>query len=345
MTRVLDPAPFIGEHRGQSVGLFQLHHPSGLSVSVCNLGAKVMQVLVPRPSGERTDVALGYDSLAGLLAGAPSMGAFIGRYAGRVGQARYDLSGSPVQLMANDGPHSLHGGPQGSRHQVFQLIEHTADRLVLQHRFDNATDGHPGVVDLRLTHQLMDGNCWQVSHEAHWVAGPASPASFTSHVFFNLNGTAQERIDNHGLTIEADTLLSMDKDGVATGQREQLDGHALDLRHSRSLLECPDLDHAFELRPASKVGDLRSVAQLHSPHNQTNMSVWTTEPVMQVYTAQHLGRSQADIGKWGQQLQPRSAICLEPQQYPNAMNCPSLPLKRVSVGQPYVAQTEYRFSC
>jgi aldose 1-epimerase len=344
MTRVLDPAPFIGEHRGQSVGLFQLHHPSGLSVSVCNLGAKVMQVLVPRPCSERTDVALGYDSLAGLLVGTPSMGAFIGRYAGRVGEARYDLDGTAVQLLANDGPHSLHGGPQGSRHQVFQVVEHRADRLVLQHRFDSATDGHPGTLNLRLTHQLLEGGRWRVSHEAHWVAGPASPASFTSHVFFNLNGTAQERIDDHVLRVDADTLLSMDADGVATGQRERLDGHALDFRRPRPLIDSSDLDHAYELGSVSELGGLRPVAQLHSLRSQLSMAVWTTEPVMQVYTAQHLGRNQPDIGKRGQQHRPRSALCLEPQQYPNAMNCPSFAIKRVTAGHPYLAQTEYRFS-
>jgi aldose 1-epimerase len=40
---------------------------------------------------------------------------------------------------------------------------------------------------------------------------------------------------------------------------------------------------------------------------------------------------------------PRSGLCLEPQQYPNAMNCPTFPVNRVSVERPYRARTEYRF--
>ena len=65
---------------------------------------------------------------------------------------------------------------------------------------------------------------------------------------------------------------------------------------------------------------------------------------MQVYTAGALGiGATPDIGKQGVVHRPRAGLCLEPQQYPNAMNCPAFPLKRVAVGQPYRARTEYRF--
>ncbi len=341
----LDPARFFGEVGGDPVALFRLRHASGLEVAVCNLGAKVLQIGVPDRDGALGDVALGYDSLAALQAGAPSMGAFIGRYAGRIGQARYTLDGTLYALDANAGPHAIHGGPNGSRHRVFSAHQGTPDQLTLRLRFEPSTDRHPGIVDLTLSYRLTDGHTLVVEHEAVAVCNvsPPSPASFTPHIFFNLDGPGHTPIDDHRLRVMADRLLAADTDNVATGERTALHGHALDLRQGRRLGDLPDIDHAYE--PGSDAaGTLRHVAHAHSPHSGRTLDVWTTEPVLQVYTAGALGTGATpDIGKGGVEHRPRAGLCLEPQQYPNAMNCPSFPLRRVAIGQPYRARTEYRF--
>ncbi|MCM2356374.1 MAG: hypothetical protein NDI68_06745, partial [Arenimonas sp.] len=248
-------------------------------------------------------------------------------------------------LGANAGPHSIHGGPNGSRHRVFSAHQDTPDALTLRLRFEPSVDGHPGILDLTLNYRLTDGPTLVVEHEAVAVcnASPDSPASFTPHIFFNLDGPGERLIDDHHLQVFADRLLAADTDNVATGERTPLDGHALDLRQPRRLGELPDIDHAYELTGSTN-GGLQRVAQAHSPFSGRTLDVWTTEPVMQVYTAGALGTGAApDIGKHGAVHRPRAGLCLEPQQYPNAVNCPSFPLMRVAVGQPYRARTEYRF--
>lgn len=345
MVTRLDPARFFGEVGGEPVALFRLRHASGMDVAVCNLGAKVLQILVPDRDGVPGDVALGYDSMAALQAGAPSMGAFIGRYAGRIAQARYTLDSTLYPLEANAGPHAIHGGPKGSRHRVFSAHQDTPDALTLRLRFEPSVDGHPGILDLTLTYRLTDGHTLVVEHEAVAVcnASPASPASFTPHIFFNLDGPGEHLIDGHHLQVFADQLLAADADNVATGERLALDGHALDLRQSRRLGDLPDIDHAYEVAPA-RDGALRHMAHAHSPASGRSLDVWTTEPVMQVYTAGALGTGAVpDVGKNGVVHRPRAGLCLEPQQYPNAMNCSAFPLNRVGIGQPYRARTEYRF--
>ena len=345
MVTRLDPARFFGEIGGEPVALFRLGHASGMEVAVCNLGAKVLQILVPDREGVPGDVALGYGSLAALQAGAPSMGAFIGRYAGRIAQARYTLDSTLYPLEANAGPHAIHGGPKGSRHRVFSAHQDTPDSLTLRLRFEPSVDGHPGIVDLTLTYRLTEGHTLVVEHEAVAVcnASPASPASFTPHIFFNLDGPGEHLIDEHRLQVTADQLLAADADNVATGERITLDGHALDLRSAQRLGDLPNIDHAYEVAPA-RDGALRRVARAHSPSSGRTLDVWTTEPVLQVYTAGALGSGATpDIGKHGVLHRPRAGLCLEPQQYPNAMNCPAFPLMRVAVGQPYRARTEYRF--
>lgn len=85
----LDPARFTGTVDGRPTALFLMRNASGASVAITNLGAKVLQIVVPDRHGVLDDVALGYDSLADVLTGSPSMGAFVGRYAGRIGGARW----------------------------------------------------------------------------------------------------------------------------------------------------------------------------------------------------------------------------------------------------------------
>src|SRR5262245_23912874 len=104
---------------GKKVDLYTIRNKNGMVVKVTNWGAKVQQILVPDRQGALGDVALGYDSIDALQVGQPSMGAFIGRYANRIGQAKFTLDGQEYRLAANDGANSLHGGQKGSRFVVF----------------------------------------------------------------------------------------------------------------------------------------------------------------------------------------------------------------------------------
>lgn len=343
----LDPTRFAGRVNDRPTALYQLRNGRGMSVAVSNLGAKVLQIIVPDRHGEPGDVALGYDSLASVLAGSPSMGAFIGRFAGRIGQARFTLDGVEHQLPANGGVHCVHGGPGGSRHQVFNAEQADERSLHLHHRFSPDNDGFPGTLDLHLTYRLEDDHTLVIEHEAVAVEG-ASVASFAPHGYFNLEGPGHTTIDQHVLSVHADELLSADADNVITGERLSLDGHALDLRAPLLLGAAGShhtplaIDHAYVL--SGQTGGERLCATVSAANCGRTMEVWSTEPVLQVYTADALGRSTTpDLGKSGVTHRPRAGLCLEPQQYPNAPNCPGFPLNTVEQGRPYIGRTRYRF--
>lgn len=336
----LRSACFEGQWQGQGVGLFALEHPSGMSVSVCNWGAKVLQWRVPDAQGDFIDVCLGYDDMEHLRMGAPSMGAFIGRYAGRIAHAAYDWQGQHWTLGANDGPHSLHGGPAGSRYRVFKVLSHTPSHLALGLRFAHEWDGHPGDLDLTVMYRWSDEGGLIIEHRVVSVSGPPSPISCTPHLFFNLSGEAT--IDDHTLWVDHVSVLSLNDQSVATGQRQPVASFAGHLRSPRRLGDGPAWDHPLELAPTPSGSSMRRVARLESASTGMGLDVWTTEPVLQVYTADSLGRDTPDVGKAGRIHRPRSAVCLEPQQYPNAMNCPDFPVAWVGPGRPFHACTEYR---
>jgi aldose 1-epimerase len=340
---LLDPTRFQGEVDGRPTALFFLRNASGMAVAITNLGAKVLQIVVPDRHGVLDDVALGYDSLDGVLGGSPSMGAFVGRYAGRIGGARFTLDGREHHLTPNSGAHCIHGGPRGARHRAFDAVQTDAQTLQLHHRFLTAEDNFPGTLDLQLTYRLSDDNALVIEHLATALDEPG-PASFTSHIYFNLDGVTEgQTINAHVLQVpHAHDVLATGADGIANGERLSLNGHLHDLRRATALGTVPDIDLSYPLGGATS--EARLCAQLRSDASGRTLDVWTTEPLLQVYTAGQLGTAPTpDVGKQGVRHRPRCAVCLEPQWFPNAPNQPTLPQNVVSPGRPYQGTTVYRF--
>jgi aldose 1-epimerase len=89
-----------------------LSNDNGMSVRILAYGALVQQLTVPGREGA-ADVVLGYDGIEGYLSAPNYFGVSVGRYANRIGGARFTLDGKTYQLAQNDGPNSLHGGKQG----------------------------------------------------------------------------------------------------------------------------------------------------------------------------------------------------------------------------------------
>ncbi|GAB3185336.1 aldose epimerase family protein [Hydrogenophaga aquatica] len=331
MPALLDPHSFAGLVDGCPVSLYFLRNDSGMTVAITNMGAKIMQAQVPDRHGQPGDVALGYGGLNEVLAGSPSLGAFVAPYAGRIAGARFTLDGHEYRLGANEGQHCLHGGPRGSRHQAFDMVTYNDTALVLRLRMPAQETGFPGTLALRLTYRLGQGNELLIEHEAT-CEGLPTPASFTSHGYFNLGLPEQRTIDGHWLQVLADETLATTPDNVPTGERHPVVGTALDLRRPRELAESGAFDHAYVLQPAQP-GQLRLCARLGCEATGRVMETWSTEPVMQLYTGDKLGLPHG----------PRMGVCLEPQQFPNAPHCPGFPLNLVAPGRPYRAVTAYRF--
>jgi len=93
--------------------VFVLERPGGLRIQVMDLGATWLSCEVPLATGERREVLLGCPGPEQYTQQTAYLGATIGRYANRIANAQFTLDGQIHQLTANNGPHNLHGGPQG----------------------------------------------------------------------------------------------------------------------------------------------------------------------------------------------------------------------------------------
>jgi aldose 1-epimerase len=346
---LLDPQRFEGVVDGKPVALYTLRNASGMVCGITNLGAKIVQLLTPDRNGQLGDVVLGYDSLAGVIGGSPSMGAFIGRYAGRIGNAAFTLDGVRHQLSANNGPHCLHGGVKGSRFKVFDAVQHNPSSVEMRYVFADGEEGFPGTLALSLMYSLTDANELVLDYEATALDKP-TVASFTTHAFFNLNGHASGSVLGHEVTVYADQQFDMTDDLVATGELLAVAGTPFDFRQQRAInaLGQGGYDCCFALnKPVA--GQLSLAAQVSAQASGRVMQVWSTEPAMQFYTGLLPGEPlPGGPGKEGAKYLQQQSLCLEPQGYPNAPNLMhSYPATASAVYAPGVSRsgrTVYTFS-
>ena len=95
---------------GRSAGLYILRNSSGSEAHVTNYGATLVRLIVPGKDGMMRDVVLGHDEVSEYETGHGSIGATVGRFANRIGGARFAMNGRTYDLTANNGPNALHGG-------------------------------------------------------------------------------------------------------------------------------------------------------------------------------------------------------------------------------------------
>lgn len=349
---LLDPLRFRGECGGQSVALYTLCNANGMVASITNFGAKIQQIMVPDRHGRLDDVVLGYDSLDAAVNGAPSLGAFIGRYAGRIENARFELKGKCHQLSANNGPHCLHGGVRGSRFRVFDAVQNNPSNVEMRYVFADGEEGFPGSLALRLMYSLLDTNELVLDYEA-MALDEATVASFTTHAFFNLNGAASGSILGHEVLIPSSQYLECTSELVATGGVLSVRDTPFDFRQAALLSarvpsRLPGYDDCYVVDRSAQGGDasaLAMCARVRSSQSGRSMEVWSTEPAVQFFTGLNPNEALAGgPGKNGQHYFQQHGFCLEPQGYPNAPNLPDFPSAVHWPGQIRQGRTSYRFS-
>ena len=79
---------------GREVALYTLRARSGMTLVTTPYGCRIIRLLVPDRLGRLGDVILGHRTLEEYF-GADYHGAFIGRYANRIGGAQFALGLSP----------------------------------------------------------------------------------------------------------------------------------------------------------------------------------------------------------------------------------------------------------
>ncbi len=337
---------------GKKVDLYAIKNRGGMVVRITNWGAKIQQILVPDKDGVFGDVALGYESIDQLQAGQGSMGAFVGRFANRIGQAKFTLNGQEYKLAANNGPNSLHGGEKGSRFVVFDAKQINDAAVQMTYVFKDGEENYPGTVPLRVVYSVTDGNELVVEYDATAV-DKATVVNFTTHTFFNLAGQGKGDVLGHVVMVNADNFTPIDKTLIPTGEIKPVKGTPMDFTKPTTFGERIGqeddqlklglgYDHNYVLN--KKSSEFSLAASVFEPTSGRVMEVWSTEPGMQVYSGNFLeGKVPRDIGKGGAVYGFRTAFCLEPQHFPDSPNKPNFPSTVLNPGEWSSGKTVYKF--
>lgn len=337
---------------GRAVERVLLRDRSGFEAHIITYGAALQALWVPDAQGGRDDVVLGHDDLAGYLGTRGFFGATIGRYANRIANARFVLDGEVVQLAANDGPHALHGGPDGFDRRLWQIAEiedGAQPGVTLAYVSADGEEGYPGRLEVRVTYRLTGPSELTIGFAAE--ADRLTIVNLTNHSFFNLEGAASDAdVLDHRLTVAADRFLAIDPGAIPPpGPPRTVAGTPFDFRSASAigarirhddaqLRHVKGYDHNFCLDNAGK---LRFAARLEAPRSGRILELSTDQPGLQVYTGNNLDGSIR--GKRGRSYRQSDALCLEPQIWPNAPNRPDFPDPRLMPGGVYRHHIVYRF--
>ncbi|QKW31065.1 galactose mutarotase [Streptomyces seoulensis] len=302
---------------------------AGVRVRVLTYGGIVQSVEVPDRAGRTAQVVLGFPGLEGYVAHPePFLGALVGRYANRIGGARFALDGRAYPLTANDGPNSLHGGPNGFDKRVWEAAE-VAHGVRLARVSPDGEEGFPGRLDVSATYTLDASGALRIAYEA--VTDAPTVVNLTNHTYWNLGGAGSGPTGGHELRLAAARYTPVDDRLIPAGEPAEVAGTRFDFRRTRAL--GAGYDHNFVLDKGVTAAP-EEVAELHDPASGRVLTVATTEPGVQLYTADHLTAP----------FTPNAGTALETQHFPDTPNRPDFPPTRLNPGEVYRSETVYGFS-
>ena len=334
---------------GKETHLFTLQNEHGMSIQVCNWGARVISLEVADKDGDMRNVVLGYPHLEDYLRYPEQyFGAAVGRVGNRIANAQFQVNNITYFLQKNDGENHLHGGLKGFHKVVWKVEELSDSVIVFSYVSRHLEEGYPGELSVYLTYSLTDKNEFKVKYSA--TTDEASPVSLTHHSYFNLNGIDGGIITNHLMQINSQAITPVGEDLIPIGIQMKVHLSPFDFRKPRKIGDSIDekheqvvygkgYDHHFVL--PTKKGKMIKAAQVYSPITGISMKVFTDAPGMQFYSGNHLNIPNNDLEESAFGF--RSGFCLETQGFPNSINEVKFPSILLSPEQEYTHHCIYQF--
>ena len=347
-----------------------------MEMNVINYGARIQTL---KFAGQ--DMVLGFDTLSHYTQKKQNFGATVGRYIGRIigGKLPYcyldetptatkrpnglrngakdpTKKSSPcrgqkrggIQLQVGSNGDCSHGGTPGFSQQYWTFTSHNDSTCALRFVSPDGENGFPGELTLDVTYTLQ--------HDALRIDYSATTTKPTvlnpsNHSFFNLSANLGETVLNELLWINGDSTALYNSNKQVTGTLASVTGTPFDFRKPTTIGErinadneqlkvTKGYDHCYRLNNSCPL--VTPVARLSDLSTGVSMEVFTTEPAMQIYTANsHNGSLK---GKQGIPYIKQNAICFETMHFPDSPNNPQWPSTLLLPGETFHSTTIYRFS-
>jgi aldose 1-epimerase len=312
---------------GKKVHLYTLK-AGDLSLSLSTLGATWTSLMVPSRLKGTDDVLLGFGSFDGYVNN-KYYGVTVGRFANRIGGAKFSLGGKEHPLYKNDGEHSLHGGKMGFGRRVWKAeVYEEKDGVFVRFELESpdGDEGYPGNLRAVVSYGLTKSNEVVADYEAK--LDKSSPVNLTNHAYFNLAGEGRGvSIHSTELKLYSSSYLEVDNELIPTGKILPTAKTPLDFktrkpigRDMAEMTQFSGYDHCFVID--EEPGKLRPFAEAYEPLTERMMRGFTTQPSVQLFTGNNIISLQ---GKIGSVYENYSGFCLETQHFPDSPNRPEFP--------------------
>ncbi len=316
-----------------------------IKLSFIKLGGRITALTCADRHGNQDNVVL---SPVDVMQGNPFYGAIIGRVANRICRGHFSLNGKSYKLNINNAPNHLHGGPKGFHHQLWEIKSLEPDQVVLIYTSEDGEENYPGKVETEVRYTVAGQD---LIIELRATTDQPTPINLTHHCFFNLAGEGMGNVLDHVMEINADHYTPLDQHQIPTGEIKSVANSPFDFRKAKRIGESIDADHEqirygqgydhnFVINNYGEV--LSKAARVEEAVSGRTLEVFSNAPCMQFYTGNFMDGT--ETGERGKRYERRTAFCLEPQYFPDAINQPSFPTVILDPGQVYFQKIIYRFS-
>lgn len=319
-----------------NISLYKITNKNGVEANITNYGATLLSLYVPTKNG-KIDVVLGFHSIdeyikAFEIGASPYFNSVVGRFAGRIKNAQFQLNGKTIQLDQNHGKHHLHGGKHQLSNVAWNFENYNEETNTLTFSYvSKANEFYPGDVTIEVAYTLTDENELNIKYKATTTENTL--LNLTNHAYFNLDGISGNTLDQK-LQINAEKFLELDDENIPTGNFIPMENHAFDFRNSKNVVA--GIDHCFVLK-----NNTEPAAILESVKNGVTMKVYTDQPAVQIYVG---GKTSDELqNKESVKYHTESGICFETQVFPDAPNHEDFPNAILRKGETYQQNTTFQF--
>jgi len=347
------------EKTNEEAILYTITNKNGASVNLSTFGATITGIKVPDKDGNLIDVTQGYDNVTPYeKSPVGHAGGTIGPCANKISDGKFTINEKEYNLECNkdNGKSHSHGGTQG-----FDVKNWKAnvlkDGIEFTYLKKDMESGYPGNVQASVIYKFDNNNNLHIQYKA--TTDKDTLINMTNHTYFNLDGaenTQEGSVLDHIVTLPNSSSFTQNSEiAIPTGEIVNVENTPFDFKTSKRIGDVISSDHeqikigsGFDQNYCIDNYDGKSlieIADVKSQKTGINLKVSTNLPGFQFYTANHLGKSAQPNGKSGTRYEKRSAFCVEPQFYPNAINTESFKEKGIlKAGEEYNREIIYSFS-
>jgi aldose 1-epimerase len=320
----------------------------GCSFAAIPLGATLLSFSMPDTHGRVENITLSYQNPEDYFENPHYFGATVGRFANRISNGKFRLGGREYILSKNEGKHHLHGGVKGFSRVLWHAEPFDgADAAGVKFSYisPDGEESYPGNLDVSVTLKLNERNELFFMYAAG--TDKKTPVNLTNHAYWNLKGAGKGTILDHRLKLNCSRYLPTTDELVPKGDILSVRGTPMDFTAEKRIGEDiqatgTGYDHCFVIEETapSDAGNLKLAARVVDPLGGRCMIVYTDQPGVQLYTGNFLDHVK---GAEDVLYERHHGVCLETQNFPDAVNHPHFPDPFLKPDQTYETTTMHRF--